>query len=432
MSLTISLSLTLISLSLTDFPVTYYFPVTYWFPCHLLISLSLIYWQSSYLPLPDLDRVPKCLIQCSDCGISLSLTDFPVTYWFPSLTDFPVTYWFPCHIHVLFPCHLLISMSLTDFHVTYYFPVTYWFPCHLLISMSLISLSLTDFPVTYWFPCHWFPCHLLSCHLLISMSLTDFHITNWFPCHLLIYGQSGYLPLPDFDRVPEGLVQWEVFWQRYFRHLLISLSLTYLPAVRLSATPWFWQGPRGSGTVRSVLTAVFPSLTDFPVTYLSNRQSGYLPLPDLDGIPKCLIQWEVFGQRYLPVLTHLIPLAQLLLPVVQDEGPEIRHHAGRQQDVPHYVVVRLCQLVHILRNHKCMHLELLLNFLGQENLTGSVVLDFSVWHCLFGTYLFALVWSFSLKLICMVWVQEIQMYNLLPVLWPRPIYLSLGWSAVSF
>ena len=54
---------------------------------------------------------------------------------------------------------------------------------------------------------------------------------------------------------------------------------------------------------------------------------------------------------------------------------------------------------------------------GHENLTGSVVLCFSFWHCLSGT-------RFRFKVICVK-------NNLIPAVSPRPIYLSLGRSAIT-
>ena len=49
-----------------------------------------------------------------------------------------------------------------------------------------------------------------------------------------------------------------------------------------------------------------------------------------------------------------------------------------------------------------MDIVILFSYTGQENPTGSVVLDFSVWYCLSGTH-FRCV---SFKLIYVPWVQE--------------------------
>ena len=57
-------------------------------------------------------------------------------------------------------------------------------------------------------------------------------------------------------------------------------------------------------------------------------------------------------------------------------------------------------------------------------LPKSIVLVFPVWHYLSGTHFLSL----GFKLICTAGVQK---YILLPVVCSQPIYLSLGWSALT-
>ena len=52
------------------------------------------------------------------------------------------------------------------------------------------------------------------------------------------------------------------------------------------------------------------------------------------------------------------------------------------------------------------------SYTGQENLTGSVVLDFSVWYCLSGTCTHFRYVSF--KLIYVPWDDGYEKNNLLP------------------
>lgn len=58
-------------------------------------------------------------------------------------------------------------------------------------------------------------------------------------------------------------------------------------------------------------------------------ESGDLPVSDLDRVPECGVQGEVFGEWYVPLGAHGVPLFQTLLAVVQDEWSQVRHHAGR-------------------------------------------------------------------------------------------------------
>ena len=70
----------------------------------------------------------------------------------------------------------------------------------------------------------------------------------------------------------------------------------------------------------------------------------------------------------------------------------------------------------------CLLLYFNFSYPGQVYPAGNVVLDFSVWHCLSCSQFWCVFLILFLR-------HGYEKYNLL--LWHRPIYLGLGWSAVK-